>query len=176
MTSLACSALPAIGPGALLRRGTHGCTPFSQHSACNIVFSPHNAALHTGFITPCQSTGGSGVSVQKQQDTGGVRGAGDVSVLYGLNVVLAVLMDPLLLLLLCVDACVYVCVRLGSIVAVCLCNCPFHCELPWHSWSLSPVSANYWRERFGELSASWKQAIIHSEDQQYGICCWSVVL
>lgn len=177
MTSLACSALHAIGPGALLRRGTLGCTPFSQHSACNIVFSPHNAALHTGFITPCQSAGGSGVSVQKQQDTGCVRGTGDVLVLYGLNVVLAVLMDPLLLLLLlCVDACVYVCVRQGSVVAVCLCNCPFHCELPWYSWSLSPVSANYWRERFGESSASWKQAIIHSEDQQYGNCCWSVVL
>ena len=107
MTSLACSALPAIGPGALLRRGTHRCTPFSQHSACNIVFSPHNAALHTGFITPCQSAGGSGVSVQKQQDTGCVRGAGDVLVLYGLNVVLAVLMNPLLLLL-WFDMCVYV--------------------------------------------------------------------
>lgn len=109
MTSLACSALPAIGPGALLRRGTHGCTPFSQHSACNIVFSPHNAALHTGFITPCQSAGGSGVSVQEQQDTGCVRGTGDALVLYGLNVVLAVLMDPLSLLL-CIDMCVYVCV------------------------------------------------------------------
>lgn len=109
MTSLACSALPAIGPGALLRRGTHRCTPFSQHSACNIVFSPHNAALHTGFITPCQSAGGSGVSVQKQQDMGCVRGTGDVLVLYVLNVVLAALMDPLLLLL-CINACIYVCV------------------------------------------------------------------
>lgn len=113
MTSLACSALPAIGPGALLRRGTHRCTPFSQHSACNIVFSPHNAALHTGFITPCQSAGGSGVSVQKQQGTGCVRGTGDVSVLYGLNVVLAVLMDPLLQLL-CIDVCVYVCVCVSA--------------------------------------------------------------
>lgn len=107
MTSLACSALPAIGPGALLRRGTQWCTPFSQHSACNIVFSPHNAALHTGFITPCQSAEGSGVSVQKQQDMGCVRGTGDVLVLYGLNMVLAVLMDPLLLLL-CTYVCVYV--------------------------------------------------------------------
>lgn len=106
MTSLACSALPAIGPGALLRRGTQRCTPFSQHSACNIVFSPHNAALHTGFITPCQSAGGSGVSVQKQQDTGCVRGTGDVLVLYRLNVVLAVLMDPLLPPL-CSDMCVF---------------------------------------------------------------------
>lgn len=141
MTSLACSALPAIGPGALLRRGTHRCTPFSQHSACNIVFSPHNAALHTGFITPCQSAGGSGVSVQKQQGTRCVRGTGDVLVLYGLNVALAVLMDPLLLLL-CID-CLCLCVLHGC---VCLCNCPFHCQLPWHSWLFSPVSANYWRE------------------------------
>lgn len=153
MTSLACSALLTIGPGALLRRGTHGCTPFSQHSACNIVFSPHNAVLHTGFITPCQSAGGSGVSVQKQQDTGCVRGTGDVLVLYGLNVVLAVLMDPLLLLFR-VDACVYVCVRLGSKL-VRLCNCPFRCVLPWHSWSFSPVSANYWRERFGVLETGY---------------------
>lgn len=122
MTSLACSALPAIGPGAPLRRGTHRCTPFSQHSACNIVFSPHNAALHTGFITPCQSTGGSGVSVQKQQDTRCVRGTGDVLVLYGLNVVLAVLMDPLLLLL-CIDMCVFmfVCARLCAPMLVCVC-------------------------------------------------------
>lgn len=95
MTSLACSALPTIGPGALLRRGTHRYTPFTQHSACNIVFSPHNAPLHTGFITPCQSAGGSGVSVQRQQDAACVRGTGDVSVLYGLNVVLAILMDLL---------------------------------------------------------------------------------
>lgn len=58
MTSLACSALATMGPGVLLRRGTHGCAPFSQHSACNIVFSTHNATLHTGFITPCQSAGG----------------------------------------------------------------------------------------------------------------------
>lgn len=57
MTSLACPALPAVGPGALLRRGTHRRTPFSQHSACDVVFSPHNAALHAGFITPCQSAG-----------------------------------------------------------------------------------------------------------------------
>lgn len=70
MTSLACSALPTIGPGVLLRRGTHGCAPFSQHSACNIVFPIHNATLHTGFITPCQSAGGSGVSVREQQETG----------------------------------------------------------------------------------------------------------
>lgn len=87
MTSLACSALLAIGPGAVQRRGTHRCTPFSQHSACNIVFSPHNAALHTGFITPCQSTGWGGlrsaVSVQGKQDLGCVRGAGDVLVLKG---------------------------------------------------------------------------------------------
>lgn len=86
-----------IGPGALLRRGTHGCTPFSQHSACNIVPPPHtpplhlhpflalshslthtltcahNAALHTGFITPCQSAGGSGVSVAEQRDAACVR-------------------------------------------------------------------------------------------------------
>lgn len=62
MTSLACSTLTTIGPGVLLRRGTHGCAPFSQHSACNIVFPIHNATLHTGFITPCQSAGGSGVS------------------------------------------------------------------------------------------------------------------
>lgn len=55
MTSLACAVLLAIGPSSLLRRGTHRCTPFSQHLACNIVFSAHNAALHTGFITPCQS-------------------------------------------------------------------------------------------------------------------------
>lgn len=113
MTSLACSALPAIGPGALLRRGTHGCTPFSQHSACNIVLSPHNAALHTGFITPCQSTGGSGVSVQKQQDAGCVRGTGDVLLLYGLNVAFAVLTDPLLLLLMHVFM---LCVRQGPVV------------------------------------------------------------
>lgn len=119
MTSLACSALPAIGPGALLRRGTHGCTPFSQHSACNIVFSPHNAALHTGFITPCQSAGGSGVSVQEQQDTGAVREARDVSVLYGLNVVLAVLMGPLMLLLR-VDVCLCL---YGCIWALLLCVC-----------------------------------------------------
>lgn len=154
MTSLACSALPAIGPGALLRRGTHRCTPFSQHSACNIVFSPHNAALHTGFITPCQSAGGSGVSVQKQQDTGCVRGTGDVLVLYGLNVVLVVLIEPLLLLL-CIDTCVFmfVCV---SVLYSCVSKCPFHCEVPWHSWPLSPVSANYWREHFGELPVSWK--------------------
>ncbi|KAK5605254.1 hypothetical protein AMECASPLE_004374 [Ameca splendens] len=83
MTSLACSALLAIGPSAVQRRGTHRCTPFSQHSACNIVFSPHNAGLHTGFITPCQSTRGSAVSVQEKQDTGCVRGAGDVLVLNG---------------------------------------------------------------------------------------------
>lgn len=43
----------------------------------------------------------------------------------------------------------------GSIV-VGLRNCPFHCELPWHSRPFSPVSANYWGERFGELSVSWK--------------------
>lgn len=61
MTSLACSALAAMGPGVLLRRGTHGCAPFSQHSACNIVFSTHNATLHAGFITPCQSAGGGGI-------------------------------------------------------------------------------------------------------------------
>lgn len=70
MTSLACSTLTTIGPGVLLRRGTHGCAPFSQHSACNIVFPIHNATLHTGFITPCQSAGGSGVSVREQQETG----------------------------------------------------------------------------------------------------------
>lgn len=75
MTSLACSALATMGPGVLLRRGTHGCAPFSQHSACNIVFSTHNATLHAGFITPCQSAGGkggggSGVSVPEQQETG----------------------------------------------------------------------------------------------------------
>ena len=115
MTSLACSALPAIGPGVLLRRGTHRCTPFSQHSACNIVFPPHNAALHTGFITPCQSAGGSGVSVQKQQGTSCVRGTGDVLVLYGFNVVLAELMDPLLLLL-----CHVTCVCLFLRKCVCL--------------------------------------------------------
>lgn len=173
MTSLACSALLTIGPGAPLRRGTHGCTPFSQRSACNIVFSPHNAVLHTGFITPCQSAGGSGVSVQKQQDAGCVRGTGDVLVLYGLNVVLAVLMDPLLLLHIDVCVCVYVFVCLGS-KGVRLRNCPFHCVPPWHSWSFSPVSANYWRERCGELSVSWRQVIVHSEDQPYGIC-WLVV-
>lgn len=61
MTSLACSAPATIGPGVLLRRGTHGCAPFSQHSACNIVFPVHNATLHTGFITPCQSAGGAGI-------------------------------------------------------------------------------------------------------------------
>lgn len=53
--------------------------------------------------------------MQKQQDTGCVRGTGDVLVLYGLNVVLAVLMDPLLLLL-CVDTCVCV----FMFVSVCL--------------------------------------------------------
>lgn len=115
MTSLACSALPAIGPGALLRRGTHRCTPFSQHSACNIVFSPHNAVLHTGFITPCQSAGGSGVSVQERRETGCVRGTGDVLVLYGLNVVLAVLMDPLFPPL-CIDMCL--CLRVCVFVQV----------------------------------------------------------
>lgn len=176
MTSLACSALPAIGPGALLRRGTHGCTPFSQHSACNIVFSPHNAALHTGFITPCQSAGGSGVSVQEQQDAACVRGTGDVLVLYGLNVVLAVLMDPLLpSLLLCARV---VCLHLvhvwGPRQRVCA-IVRFAVSPPWHSWSFSPVSANYWEERFCELSASWQQAIIHSEDQQPGICWWRAV-
>ncbi|KAK2835733.1 hypothetical protein Q5P01_016217 [Channa striata] len=154
MTSLACSALPAIGPGAPLRRGTRWCTPFSQLSACNIVFSPHNAALHTGFITPCQSARGSGVSVQKQQDMGCVRGTGDVLVLYGLNVVLAVLMDPLLLLL-CTDTCVYVSLC-SVVVCVCLCNCPFHCAVLCHLWPFSPVSAKYWRRCFGELSVSWK--------------------
>lgn len=66
---------------------------------------------------PCQSAEGSGVSVQKQQDMGCVRGTGDVLVLYGLNVVLAVLMDPLLLLLRS-DVCVYV--SMCSIV-VCVC-------------------------------------------------------
>lgn len=112
---------------------------------------------------------GSGVSVQKQQDVGCVRGTGDVLVLYGLNVVLSVLMDPLLLLLHVVTCvCVYVCVCLGS-KGVHLRNCPFHRVPPWHSWSFSPVSANYWRERCGELSVSWRQAIVHSEDQQYGI-------
>lgn len=69
MTSLACSALATTGPGALLRRGTHGCAPFSQHSAYNIVSPMHNATLHTGFITPCQSAGGSGASVREQQET-----------------------------------------------------------------------------------------------------------
>ena len=54
--------------------------------------------------------------MQEQQDTGCVRGTGDVLVLYGLNVVLAVLMDPLSLLL-CIDMCVYVC------VCVCVCVC-----------------------------------------------------
>lgn len=57
MTSLACSAPSAIGPGAVLRRGTQRRTPFSQHSACNIVFFPHNAALHTGFLMLCRSAG-----------------------------------------------------------------------------------------------------------------------
>lgn len=55
--------------------------------------------------------------MQKQQDMGCVRGTGDVLVLYGLNVVLAVLMDPLLLLL-----CTYVRVYV-SLCSVVLCVC-----------------------------------------------------
>lgn len=69
MTSLACSALcSAIGPGALLRRGTRRRTPFSQHSACNIVFFPHNAAPHTGFIMLCQSAGIRNISAEAAGD------------------------------------------------------------------------------------------------------------
>lgn len=52
--------------------------------------------------------------MQKQQDAGCVRGTGDVSLLYGLNVALAVLMDPLLLPVF------MFCARQGPIV-VCVC-------------------------------------------------------
>lgn len=58
--------------------------------------------------------------MQEQQGTGRVRGAGDVLVLYGLNVVLAVLMDPPLPLL-CIDMCVYVCVCVQGSTVVCVC-------------------------------------------------------
>lgn len=99
MTSLACSALATMGPGVLLRRGTLGCAPFSQHSACNIVFSTHNATLHAGFITPCQSAGGDqGYRCRSSRRRGSVRGAGDAVVLYGLNAALAILKASWLLL------------------------------------------------------------------------------
>lgn len=108
--------------------------------------------------------------MQKQQDTGCVRGTGDVLVLYGLNVVLA-----------CADGSSVatvvhcrVCAFMFAHVCVSVRKCPFHCEVPWHSWLFSPVSANYWREHFGELPVSRKWGIIHSEDLLYGICCRSV--
>lgn len=111
--------------------------------------------------------------MQKQQDAACVRGTGDVLVLYGLNVVLAVLMDPLLpSLLSCARV---VCLRFVRFQAPRQRVCAivrFAVSPPWHSWSFSPVSANYREERFCDLSASWQQAIIYSEDEQCGICWW----
>lgn len=168
MTSLACSTLAAIGPGALLRRGTRQCTPFSQHSACNIVFSPHNAALHTGFITPCQSTGGSGVSVQEQQGTCCIRGAGDVLVLYGFNVVLAVEMDPLLLLL-HVNMCVYVCTWVSVLLSCAVCAVVCFIVSSHDICSCFHLSVLIITE--ADLVSC---QLIPSEGLLYGICCESV--
>lgn len=153
MTSLACSALATIGPGVLLRRGTHGCAPFSQHSACNIVFPIHNATLHTGFITPCQSAGGDqGYQCGSSRRRGSLRGAGDAVLLYDLNAALAVLEVPRLLLPRADAGYLYLrAVQLS--VAV------------WHSWSFSPVTVNYWRECFC-LTGDEQHLELHSKDRR----------
>lgn len=115
MTSLACSALPAIGPGAAAAPWDPPVYALLTALSMQHCVLPTQCSASYRLYYALSKRRGIRVSVQEQQDTGCVRGAGDVSVLYGLNVLLAVLMDPPLQLL-CMAVCVYVCASVRFIV------------------------------------------------------------
>lgn len=99
MTSLACSALATIVPSAILRRGTHGCMAFSQHSPSHIVFPPTHTQCGASYrlYYALSKSRGIGASLQEQQDTG----------LCMWNIRCIVPMDPLSLLLFVDAVCLY---------------------------------------------------------------------